>query len=95
MNNQEANPFCALANRECPFQGKEFAWCLTCPHINEEDRALVKKVVSEPKHGKWIDYTDEGFVECPFCHSATNCEGNIDELKYCFSCGARLESEKE
>lgn len=45
----------------------------------------------EPKSGKWIDYTDEGFVECPFCHSATNCEGSIDELKYCFSCGARLE----
>ena len=45
---------------------------------------------SERKRGKWIDYTDEGFVECPFCHSATNCDGNKDELHYCFSCGARM-----
>ena len=42
---------CALADRECPFQGKEYAWCLTCPHISEEDRALVKKAVAEPKTG--------------------------------------------
>ncbi len=47
---------CALADRECPFQGKEFAWCLTCPHISEEDRALVKKVIAEPKTGR--DCTD-------------------------------------
>ena len=38
--------------------------------------------------GKWIDHSDEGYIECPFCHSATNCEGNIEELHYCFSCGA-------
>lgn len=43
--------------------------------------------------GKWIDYSDEGFVECPFCHSATNCDGNKDELHYCFSCGADMRSE--
>lgn len=44
---------CALADRACPFQGREFALCLTCPHISEEDRALVKKAVAEPK-AKWI-----------------------------------------
>lgn len=44
-----------------------------------------------PKTGKWIDHRDEGYVECPFCRSATNCDGNIDELHYCFSCGARME----
>ena len=49
----------------------------------------------EPKRGKWIDHTDEGFVECPFCHSATTCEDNIDELKFCFSCGARMESDAD
>ena len=49
--------------------------------------------IEERKKGKWIDYTDEGYVECPFCHSATNCEDNKDELHYCFSCGARLENE--
>lgn len=47
-------------------------------------------IESEKKKGKWIDYSDEGYVECPFCHSATNCEDNKDELHYCFSCGAEL-----
>lgn len=42
------------------------------------------------RKGKWIDYSDEGYVECPFCHSATNCDDNKDELHYCFSCGAEL-----
>lgn len=50
----EPNPFCALADRACLFQGKEFVWCLTCPHINEEDRDLVKKAI-EPKTGHWMD----------------------------------------
>ena len=45
--------------------------------------------------GKWIDYTDEGYVECPFCHSATNCDGNKDELHFCFSCGAVLKGETD
>ena len=40
--------------------------------------------------GVWVDYSSEGFVECPFCHNATNCEDNKDELHYCFSCGAEL-----
>lgn len=44
-----------------------------------------------PKTGKWIDHRDEGYVECPFCRSATNCDGNIDELHYCFSCGAKMD----
>ena len=49
---------------------------------------------ARPK-GEWIDYSDEGYVECPFCHNATNCEGNIDELHYCFSCGANNGGEQE
>ena len=44
----------------------------------------------ERKKGKWIDYTEDGYVECPYCHSATNCDGNKDELHYCYSCGAEL-----
>lgn len=44
----------------------------------------------ERRKGKWIDYQDEGFVECPFCESTTTCEDNKDELHYCFSCGAEL-----
>lgn len=49
---REYGVLCALADRECPFQGKEFAWCLTCPHISEEDRELVKKAIAEPKTGE-------------------------------------------
>ena len=49
----EPNPFCALADRSCPFQGKEFVWCLTCPHISEEDRTLVKKAV-EPNMYRFL-----------------------------------------
>ena len=43
--------------------------------------------------GHWIDHSDEGFVECSECGSATNCDGNIAELHFCFSCGAEMESE--
>lgn len=49
----------------------------------------------ERKKGKWIDYTEDGYVECPFCHSATNCDGNKDELHFCFSCGADMRGEKD
>jgi hypothetical protein len=50
-------------------------------------------VTPQQKTGKWIDCSDEGYVECPFCGHATNCEDNIDELHYCFYCGARMEAE--
>ncbi len=48
----------------------------------------------ERKTGRWIDHTEDGYVECPFCHSATNCDDNIDELHFCFSCGAKMEVEE-
>ena len=44
----------------------------------------------ERPHGKWRDYSNEGYVECPFCEHATNCEDNIEELHYCFFCGASM-----
>ena len=44
----------------------------------------------ERQKGEWIDYTEDGYVECPFCHNATNCDGNKDELHFCFSCGADM-----
>jgi Lar family restriction alleviation protein len=47
----------------------------------------------ERKTGQWIDHAEEGYVECPFCHSATNCDDNISELHFCFSCGARMDVE--
>lgn len=40
--------------------------------------------------GEWIDYSDEGYVECPFCGSATTCDDNKDELHYCWNCGADM-----
>lgn len=53
------------------------------------------KDAQKQKSGKWVDYSDEGYVECPFCGHATNCEDDIDELHYCFYCGARMESEEK
>lgn len=40
--------------------------------------------------GKWIDHSEDGYAECPFCNEATNCDGNIEELHYCWNCGAKL-----
>lgn len=59
------------------------------------DKAIEALSQSERKKGRWIDYTDEGYVECPFCHSATNCDDNKDELHFCFSCGADMRGESE
>ena len=69
-------------------------------HLNvlTEVRDRLKALPSaqpERKKWKWIDYSDEGYVECPFCHSATNCDGNKDELHFCFSCGADLRGEQD
>lgn len=44
--------------------------------------------------GHWIDHSDEGYVECSNCGSATNCDGNIADLHFCFSCGAKMEEYK-
>ena len=40
--------------------------------------------------GEWVDHSEEGYVECPFCEHLTTCEDNIDELHYCWNCGAKL-----
>ena len=49
---------------------------------------------AEPKAGRWFDHSDEGYVQCPFCGSLTTCEDNIDELHYCFNCGAKMKRSK-
>ena len=59
----------------------------------EEIRKIVDalpSVTPSRRKGHWIDYSEDGFVECPFCEHATNCEGDIDELHYCFYCGAKM-----
>lgn len=57
-------------------------------YVSAYDIATAPSVTH--KSGKWIDYRDDGFVECPFCEHATTCEDNIDELHYCFYCGAKM-----
>lgn len=54
-----------------------------------------ESVHTDRQRGEWIDYTEDGYVECPFCHSATNCDGNKDELHFCFSCGADMRGEQD
>ena len=49
--------------------------------------------IEERKEGMWIDHSNEGYVECPFCGSCTTCEDNIDELHFCFNCGNKLTGE--
>lgn len=49
----------------------------------------------EPGKGHWIDHSDDGYVECPKCGSATNCDGNIADLHFCFSCGADMREVEE
>lgn len=92
---EDLNLLCALADRTCPFQGKEYAWCLTCPHISEEDRDLVKKVI-EPKTGEWIfnpkDAIESMFMKpkCSECGFESSDGGN-----FCPNCGADMRGEKE
>ncbi len=84
---------CALADRLCPFQGKEYAWCLTCPHISEEDRELVRKAIN-PRTGEWIDWLGKGNEwECSVCKCSIESHGSI-AYKYCPNCGADMRGEK-
>ena len=66
-------------------------WLDGCPFEDTKEafkRAI--KALEERPQGEWIDYSEDGFVECPFCHKATTCEDNIDELHYCWNCGAQM-----
>ena len=71
-----------------------------CKNCANEHRQLaewlkeLKQLRKQKKIGHWIDHSDEGYVECPICGSATNCDGNIADLHFCFSCGAEMESEE-
>ena len=57
--------------------------------------SVLPSAQPERQRGEWIDYTEDGYVECPFCHSATNCDGNKDELHFCFSCGADMRKDEQ
>lgn len=83
MKNEEAIKILQVAKAE-------IEWSAPLDYQEAIDMAIEALSEPERKKGKWIDHSDEGYVECPFCHSATNCDGNKDELRFCFSCGAEL-----
>ena len=93
--------YCSMASRTCFANGKEVAWCLTCPHISEEDRKLVKKAVegSEPKTGKWIRHDEVRnvyggtYVECSECGEKYVVQ-HIEDEKYCRNCGADMRTKE-
>lgn len=69
-------------------------FCICVPMKTDMQREafnLAIKALEERPQGEWIDHSEDyGYAECPFCHELTNCEGNIDELHYCWNCGAKL-----
>ena len=78
----------------------ERMWNCRGKNTTSIDKVKMEQIIREAlpsvqpsRKGHWIDYSDEGFVECPFCEHATNCEDNIDELHYCFYCGAELSAD--
>ncbi len=51
----------------------------------------VENLKKENPQGEWIDHSEDyGYAECPFCHELTNCDGPIEELHFCWNCGAKL-----
>lgn len=53
-------------------------------------------VKEERPRGEWIDHSeDEGYLECPICGCLTNCDGNKEELHYCWNCGADMRKETD
>ena len=76
---------------------EEYRTIKSCKGCAEEHRQLaewlkeLKQLRKQEKTGHWIDHSEEGFVECSECGSATNCNGDINELHFCFSCGAKMD----
>ena len=78
---------------------EEYRTIKSCKGCANEHRQLaewlkeLKQLRKQTKTGHWIDNSDEGFVECSECGSYTNCDGNIADLHFCFSCGAKMDEE--
>ena len=53
---------------------------------------VIASLPSAELKGKWKSHIDDGFVECPFCGSLTNCDSTeeMETLHYCFNCGADM-----
>lgn len=72
------------------------AWCKACCRTNDFEDLIDEAPTVEAKdikpQGEWIDCSEDyGYAECPFCEHLTTCGDNIDELHYCWNCGAKLE----
>ena len=82
---------------ECIHADDSLEMCVLrrCIHAKGELQECYVPKQPERQKGEWIDYTEDGYVECPFCHNATNCDGNKDELHFCFSCGADLREDEQ
>ena len=74
----------------CDFFTDGDSWCQGELFAVDVLNAPAADVV-ERKTGKWISYIEDGYLECPFCGAATNCDGDESELHFCFSCGAKME----
>ena len=71
--------------------------CLDCDNYDKENHncprycEVIKEAINSRPQGEWIDHSEDyGYVECPICEHLTNCEGDVDELHYCWNCGAKL-----
>ena len=79
---------------------EEYRTCKDCADCAKEHRQLaewlkeLKQLRKQTKTGHWIDYSEEGFVECSECGSSTVCNGNINELHYCPNCGVKMNEDE-
>ena len=68
-----------------------YNWDECCSAVIGDLESIPAADVVERKVGRWISYIEDGYLECPFCGAATNCDGDESELHFCFSCGAKME----
>ena len=85
----------------------------SCDECAKEHRQLanwlkeLKQLRKQEKTGHWIDYSEEGFVECPECGIGLQDWHRVErdedddisfheyEFRYCPNCGAKLDEESE
>lgn len=92
--------YCPMAGRICDIESREAVWCLTCLHISEEDRDLIKKALG-PRKAHWIDTYGEDWI-CSNCGVETHVDEDyrVDDkrayqMNYCHYCGAYMVEEEE
>lgn len=91
----EQEPCEDCISRQAVIKLLSYDWANRPAHKAVESIRNLPSVTPKEKTGYWIDHSDEGYVECPFCDHATTCDDNIDELHYCFYCGARMVEPQE